>query len=111
MLAKNQAKLAIYFLDNENADSESDSEEGGQGTTLKVNVIDQEDIHRNAAVEVLVENLKATTIEQMKLKVCVFFNSFSARIFTDFGLIRRQSDTQGSMGRDPPRYPPRDPEL
>ena len=27
----------------------------------------------------------------------------SVRILTDFGLIRGQSDTQGSMGRDPPR--------
>ena len=38
----------------------------------------------------------------------------SARIFTDFGLlevIRGQSVTQGSMGRDPPRYPPRGPGL
>ena len=37
------------------------------------------------------------------------FNPLSARIFTVFGhlleFIRGQSVTQGSMGRDAPRYP------
>ena len=33
------------------------------------------------------------------------------RIFTVFGLIRGQSVIQESMGRDPPSYPPRVPEL
>ena len=43
----------------------------------------------------------------------IIINPLSARIFTDFGLlvIRGQSVTQGSMGRDFPRYPPRDPGL
>ena len=52
----------------------------------------------------------------MKLILCtifviIFLNPLSARIFTDFGYIERQSVTQGRMGRDPPRYPPRDPGL
>ena len=40
------------------------------------------------------------------------FNPLSAAVFTDFGLIiRGQSVTQGSMGRDSPSYPPWGPGL
>ena len=47
--------------------------------------------------------------------ICSFlsalFNPLSAGIFTVFGLIRGQSVTQGSMGCDPPKYPPWGPGL
>ena len=52
-------------------------------------------------------------LKHLFYKFILLPNPLSARIFTGFGLevIRGQSVTQGSMGRDPPRYPPRGPGL
>ena len=55
----------------------------------------------------------------MEMKSCIksimpsIINPLSAGNFTVFGLqvIRGQSVTQGSMGSDPPRYPPWGPGL
>ena len=72
MLANAHSQLAIYFVDKQNTDPDSDSEDGNKmpGVSLKVRVIDHENLHSNAAVDTYVENLKKTTIEQMKLRVC-----------------------------------------
>ena len=46
-------------------------------------------------------------VQTVKFSAFGAVNPLSASIFTDFGLrLLKGSVTQGSMGRDPPRYPP-----
>ena len=64
-------------------EGESEDENTG-GYMLKVKVIDHENLNSNAAVQTYVENLKMTTIEQMKIRVCivvVFYFLFSHLFF------------------------------
>ena len=51
-----------------------------------------------------------TLLKVIKRDIFLLFN-LSARIFTALGVIREQSVTHGSLGRDPPRYSPRGPGL
>lgn len=95
MLAKANQQLVIYFMNAKNIPDDDSEDENTGGVMLKVKVIDHENLESNAAVQTYVENLKTTSIEQMKLRVCVmvllyqFSLSFYChwKLFTSVGLL------------------------
>lgn len=64
-------------------EGESEDENTG-GYMLKVKVIDHENLNSNAAVQTYVENLKMTTIEQMKIRVCIVVVFLFSHLFFFF---------------------------
>ena len=94
LLAKANQKLVIYFMNAQNIPEGESEDENTGGYMLKVKVIDHENLNSNAAVQTYVENLKMTTIEQMKIRVCivvVFYFLFSHLFFFFLHLLHEES--------------------